>query len=56
MRDTLSNLEGVSNVRVDFDRKRAELKLDTEKTTPEKVAKELAEATNGRYTATIVKP
>ena len=55
MRDTLSKFPGVSDVSVDFDKKQAVLKVDTDKTTPEKVAKGLAEETAGRYSATVLK-
>lgn len=55
VRDTLSKIEGVSDVKVDFKNKRASVKIDTAKNSPEEVAKALGEMTNGRYKATLVK-
>ncbi len=55
MRDTLVTIPGVSNVDVDFTRALAVLSVDTKKTSPDQVTKELAKRTYQRYTATVKK-
>lgn len=53
MRDTLTKIDGVKSVQVDFGEKTASVKLDSSVTDAQKVAKELSARTNRRYTAEV---
>ncbi len=53
MQNALSHLDGAIEVEINFEAKEAVVRYDREKTTPDRLAQGLAEATQGRYTAKV---